>query len=175
MFFRQYFKTKAWVTLLLSASFSASLLSLSNSSDGQQPDPQQALQSALQQQNQDLQSLLSQHETQRQAITNQIQTVASTSPVNQQAIQRLQKELEDLQKRQDREKQALANDQRNAQDVLRRAINPQNNNQPVTPVTPVTEAEPIVYTAILSQPPGVELVDANGTPVSGQVTIEMAK
>ena len=180
MFFRQYFKTKAWVTLLLSASFSASLLSLSNSSDGQQPDPQQALQSALQQQNQDLQSLLSQHETQRQAITNQIQTVASTSPVNQQAIQRLQKELEDLQKRQDREKQALANDQRNAQDVLRRAVNPQNNNQPETPetpeteVTPVTEAEPIVYTAILSQLPGVELVDANGTPVSGQVTIEMA-
>ena len=119
-------RRRAWSALLLSTTFSASLLSFVGTSDGQQAtNPQQMLQSALQHQQQELEQLLRQHEIQRQAVIRAIEQLGSATPVDHAAVEILHAQLVELHKRQDEEKQSLSRRQNAETNVLRDAVNPQ--------------------------------------------------
>ena len=172
MFFRRS-RRKAWSALLLSATFSAALLSFAGTSDGQQTtNPQQMLETTLQRQQQELEQLLKQHEVQRQALTRSIDQLGSVVPVDNAAVSRLHAQLTKLHKRQQEEKQSLSKRQTAESNVLRGIVNPQPGGA-TAPAVDINDPEVVENERIahLKLVPGVTKTDAAGVPVEGSVAI----
>ncbi|MGB4741780.1 MAG: cytochrome-c peroxidase, partial [Fuerstiella sp.] len=167
-------RRKAWSTLLLSATFSASLLSFAGTSDGQQTtNPQQTLQTTLQRQQQELEQLLKQHEIQRESLNRKIQSTAATLPVNHQAIEGLHRQMTEIHKRQDKEKQSLAKRHLQESNSLRSGINP--GGQPTEAEQELDENEngevEFETSASLRLTDGLDIRDANGVIISGEAEL----
>ena len=167
-------RRKAWSALLLSATFSASLLSFSGTSDGQQTtNPQQTLETTLQRHQQELEQLLKQHEAQRESLNRKIQSTAATLPVNHQAIEGLHRQMTEIHKRQDKEKQSLAKRHLLESNALRLGINP--SGQPTEAEEELDENEngevEVETSASLRLIDGLDIRDANGVIISGSAEL----
>uniref|UniRef100_UPI0026105418 hypothetical protein n=1 Tax=uncultured Gimesia sp. TaxID=1678688 RepID=UPI0026105418 len=163
-------RRKAWSALLLSATFSASLLSFAGTSDGQQTtNPQQTLQTTLQRQQQELEQLLKQHEIQRESLNRKIQSTAATLPVNHQAIEGLHRQMTEIHKRQDKEKQSLAKRHLQESNLLRLGIHPGGHPTEVEQELDENENGEVVFetSASLRLTDGLDIRDANGVIISG--------
>jgi cytochrome c peroxidase len=167
-------RRKAWSALLLSATFSASLLSFSGTSDGQQTtNPQQTLETTLQRHQQELEQLLKQHEAQRESLNRKIQSKAATAPVNHQAIEDLHRQMTEIHKRQDKEKQSLAKRHLQESNALRSGINPGGHPAEAEEELDENENGEVEFetSASLRLIDGLDIRDANGVIISGEAEL----